>query len=51
MYLDARFKAIKWQRSVIYTSYSYGVFIDRHGTITQLPLNGPFIKKLVHGAA
>lgn len=33
----ARFKAIQWQRSILYISYSYACSIDQHGTLHNLP--------------
>lgn len=46
MYLAARFKAIEWRRDLIYTSYKYGVFIDKQGTVTPLPLQAADLKDL-----
>ncbi len=36
MYLAARFKAIEWQRPILYISYYYKGFLDTDGTITTL---------------
>lgn len=36
MFLAARFKAIEWQRPMVYVSYYYDGFIDTDGTITKL---------------
>lgn len=36
MYLAARFKAIEWQRPILYASYYYKGFIDTDGTRTPL---------------
>ena len=33
MYLVARFKAIQWQRDVLYISYKYHVYITKTGTV------------------
>lgn len=34
--LLARFKAIQWQRSIVYVSYAYSVFIDRRGIMKEI---------------
>ncbi len=31
MYLVARFKALQWQRPIIYVSFYFGVYIDKYG--------------------
>jgi apolipoprotein N-acyltransferase len=36
MFLAARFKAIEWQRPIIYVSYYHNGFLDTEGTITPL---------------
>lgn len=36
MYLDARLKAILWQRDILYVSFKYAVYIDRWGNETPL---------------
>ena len=36
MFLAARFKAIAWQRPIVYVSYYNKGFLDTDGTITPL---------------
>ena len=36
MYLTARFKAIEWQRDIIYAAYFYGVYCDKNGGVMPL---------------
>lgn len=36
MYLDARLKAIQWQRDILYVSFKYASYLDRYGN--ELPL-------------
>ncbi len=36
MFLAARFKAIEWQRPIVYVSYDYNGYLDTDGTITPL---------------
>lgn len=36
MFLSARFKAIEWQRPIIYVSFYHNGFLDTEGTITPL---------------
>lgn len=31
MYLDARFKAIQWQRDIVYVSFKYATYFDKYG--------------------
>lgn len=36
MYLAARFKALEWQRPILYVSYTYHGYLDTHGGVTAL---------------
>jgi len=36
MYLTAKFKAIQWQRSVVYVAFSQAVFLDKYGNEVSL---------------
>jgi hypothetical protein len=36
MYLAAKFKAIQWQRNIIYVSFSQAIFFDKHGNEINL---------------
>ena len=36
MLLAARFKALEWQRDMVYISYLYGNYIDKNGAVTPL---------------
>jgi apolipoprotein N-acyltransferase len=36
MYLNARFKAIQWQRPIIYVSFFYQVYVDMHGNVMPI---------------
>jgi apolipoprotein N-acyltransferase len=36
MYLTVRFRAIQWQRDVLYVSYHYALLCDKKGRIHQL---------------
>jgi hypothetical protein len=34
--LSARFKAIQWQREIVYVSYAHSVFIDKRGMVMEM---------------
>ncbi len=36
MFLAAQFKAIQWQRNIVYISYAYAVLCDQHGNVYNI---------------